>query len=164
MSHSSAAPAAVMHSGNGEPPRRASVPRIAPPPAPFAPDRAGGKPVVLVAEDHADSREALRTLLEAFGYQVVEAVDGCEAVERAREWHPELVLMDLMMPRMDGLEATRVLRADPEMTGTRIVALTAVEGARSSVLEAGCDEMFPKPIDVRRLLQRLPEWVGAGRE
>lgn len=150
-----------MHSGSGDRPRQVAAPRIAPPPSPSAPERPDGRPVVLVAEDHADSREALRALLEAFGYQVVEAVDGQEAVERAREWHPELVLMDVMMPRMDGLAATRALRADPRLAHMRIVALTAVEGARSTVLEAGCDEMFPKPIDVRRLLKLLPEWVGA---
>jgi CheY-like chemotaxis protein len=164
MNPPSATLAAVPHSAPGDRPRQASVPRIAPPPAPRVSGREAGQPVVLVAEDHADSREALRTLLEAFGYRVVEAVDGREAVERARAEHPDLVLMDVMMPRMDGLQATRAIRADPDLAGLRIVALTAVEGARATVLEAGCDELVPKPIDVRRLLERLPGWVGtAGR-
>jgi CheY-like chemotaxis protein len=145
--------------GPADRPSRAQVPRIAPPLAPES-ARDGSPPRVLIAEDHDDSRDALRTLLEAYGYDVLEAADGLQAVEIARARHPQLVLMDLMMPRMDGLAATREIRADPALADVRIVALTALEGVRDQVIEAGGDEMVSKPIDVRRLLQRLPEWVG----
>ena len=72
-------------------------------------------PVILVAEDHLDSRDALKTLLEAVGYDVVVATDGRQAVARALEKHPALILMDMMMPEMDGLAATRTLRQQAEM-------------------------------------------------
>ena len=116
--------------------------------------------MVLVAEDHVDSRDALTTLLDALGYDVLEAPNGRAAVEVARASHPDLILMDLMMPVLDGLAATREIRADPSLAGTRVVALTALEGARPAVMEAGCDDMVAKPIDVRRLMERLPGWVG----
>jgi CheY-like chemotaxis protein len=143
--------------GPPERPRRAQVPRIVRPPEGRAEER---RPLVLLAEDHADSRDALCALLEAYGYEVVQAADGRQAVARARERRPDLVLMDLMMPGMDGLQATRELRADPALAGVRIVALTALESARPDVLEAGGDDLVAKPIDVRRLLARIPEWLG----
>jgi CheY-like chemotaxis protein len=119
--------------------------------------------VILVAEDHPDSRDALRTLLEALGHHVVIAVDGREAVQRARETHPALILMDVMMPGMDGLEATRELRQDPELSEVPIIALTALEGARDRVLAAGCTDYFAKPIDLPAFIKKLDEWVAVGR-
>ncbi len=153
-----ASPDVSSSDGNAERPRRAQVPRISPPLAREGTERA--RPLVLLAEDHEDSRDALRTLLEAYGYDVVEAADGRQAVDLAHATRPDLVLMDLMMPRVDGIQATREIRADATLAGIRIVALTALEGARPRVLEAGCDDMVPKPIDVRKLLERMPEWVG----
>lgn len=123
-----------------------------------SPDVSGGS-TVLIAEDHEDSRDALRTLLEAFGYTVRIAANGFEAVADARAHHPDLILMDMMMPGMDGLEATRTLRADPEFPRIPIVAVTAMEGARERVLEAGCDDWVAKPIDIRAFLARLPVWL-----
>jgi CheY-like chemotaxis protein len=120
-------------------------------------------PSVLIAEDHEDSRDALRTLLEAFGYRVHLAGNGFEAVAEARARRPDLILMDMMMPGMDGLEATRTLRADPDFPRIPIVAVTAMEGARDRVLAAGCDDWVAKPIDIRAFLARLPGWLDAAR-
>lgn len=114
---------------------------------------------ILVAEDHPDSREALRMLLEAFGYQVVLAGNGREAVDRALRTQPELVLMDVMMPEVDGLEATRRLRASAEFRQVPIVALTAMEGAASLSREAGCDDCVAKPIDIRSFLGKIRNWL-----
>ncbi len=118
---------------------------------------------VLIAEDHEDSRDALRTLLEAFGYRVLVAANGVEAVATARAHRPDLILMDMMMPGMDGLEATRILRADASLPHIPIVAVTAMEGARDRVLAAGCDDWVSKPIDIRAFLARLPDWLRPAR-
>ena len=123
---------------------------------------AGGA-TVLIAEDHEDSRDALCTLLEAFGYRVHLAANGYEAVAEARARRPDLILMDMMMPGMDGLEATRTLRSDPDFPRIPIVAVTAMEGARERVLDAGCDDWVPKPIDIRAFLARLPVWLDSAR-
>ncbi len=123
----------------------------------------GGGASVLIAEDHEDSRDALCTLLEAFGYQVHLAANGFEAVAEARARRPDLILMDMMMPGMDGLEATRTLRADPDFPRVPIVAVTAMEGARDRVMEAGCDDWVSKPIDIRAFLARLPGWLDPAR-
>jgi CheY-like chemotaxis protein len=114
---------------------------------------------ILVAEDHADSREAFCTLLEAYGYRVLTARNGREAVEVALAEHPELVLMDLMMPELDGLGATRELRASAAFTQVPILAVTAMEGAVQTSREAGCDALLAKPIDVRALLDAIREWL-----
>ena len=117
-----------------------------------------------MAEDHLDSRDALKTLLEAVGYSVVEANDGREAVALALESHPSLILMDLMMPEMNGLDATRMLRQQEEMRDVPIVALTALEGVRESALEAGCDDYVTKPVDLPNFLRKLEEWLDEGRQ
>lgn len=120
-------------------------------------------PVILVAEDHLDSRDALKTLLEAVGYQVVLANDGRQAVDQALERHPSLILMDMMMPEMDGLDATRALRQRADMQDVPILALTALEGVRETVLEAGCDDYITKPIDLPAFLKKLEQWLAEGR-
>ena len=129
----------------------------------YVPPRANpdAPPVVLIAEDHEDSRDALRTLLDALGYRVLVARNGAEAVEVARAARPDLILMDMMMPAVDGFEATRTLRADPGFREVPIVAITAMEGAREAVFEAGCSDVVVKPIDIRAFLTRMPEWLGA---
>ena len=118
--------------------------------------------VILVAEDHLDSRDALKTLLEAVGYRVVVAIDGRQAIALALEEHPALILMDVMMPEMDGLTAARALRQRPETRDVPIVALTALEGVREKVLAAGCDDYVTKPIDLPIFLKKLEQWLAAG--
>lgn len=145
----------------GDPPSRGRVPEL--PPLPPLVDRTGPAQTVLIAEDHADSRDALKTLLDAFGYVVHEAFNGRDAVEKALTVQPDLVLMDMMMPEMDGFQATRVLRADERFRQVPIIALTAMEGARERVLAAGCNDMVTKPIDVRVFLDRVRTWLASGR-
>jgi CheY-like chemotaxis protein len=117
------------------------------------------RPSILVAEDHTDSREALRILLGATGYEVHTAVDGRDAVEQALALQPDLILMDIMMPVMDGFEATRTLRAAPEFRQSPIIAITAMDGAKELALAAGCSDYLPKPIDVRTFLNKIAEWA-----
>jgi CheY-like chemotaxis protein len=121
-------------------------------------------PRILVAEDNPDSRDALRALLEVYGFRVLEAVDGREAIHRALREAPDLILMDIMMPGMDGLEATRRLRASPEFRQVPIVALTAMAGARELALAAGCDDYLPKPIDIPVLLRTMRDWIRKGHQ
>jgi two-component system cell cycle response regulator DivK len=102
---------------------------------------------VLIAEDDGDVRLAVRQLLEAQGYTCAEAADGGAAVRIARESPPRLVLLDLMMPVVDGFAAAKRLRADPQTRGVRIHCLTALDfpAARRAALDAGCDGFLAKP-------------------
>jgi len=159
LSHAEALPHSASHE---RPPRtRVPVPRMSTvqPPEPGPGERL---PLVLIAEDHEDSRDALRTLLDAFGFRVVEAGNGREAVERALAERPDVILMDMMMPYVDGFQATREIRAVEDLRGVPILAITAMEGARQRVLDAGCDDLVPKPIDVRAFLEQVRAWVRRG--
>lgn len=114
---------------------------------------------ILVAEDHLDSLEAIRTLLEAFGYQVLTAVNGREAVDLALREGPDLILMDIMMPELDGFGATRELRQSASTRLTPIIAVTAMEGAQRLSIQAGADDFVAKPINIRNLLAKVREWL-----
>jgi CheY-like chemotaxis protein len=118
---------------------------------------------ILIAEDHLDSRDAMRALLEAFGYRVLLAANGREAVSIATAQKPDLILMDIMMPRLDGLSATRLLREESVMAQTPILALTAMDNAREPALAAGCDDYLRKPIDVPRFFETVHRWIRDGR-
>ena len=117
-------------------------------------------PTILIAEDHLDSREALGALLEAFGFRVISAVNGAQAVEMARARRPDLILMDIMMPELDGFEATRQLRGIPETCEIPIITLTAMDGARSLALDAGANDFLPKPINSGVLLKKVRSWLS----
>jgi two-component system cell cycle response regulator DivK len=119
----------------------------------------GSSARILLAEDHTDSRDALQALLEAHGYSVFVAMDGRQAIERAESSRPDLILMDVMMPIVDGLAATRHLRGERSFDGVPIVALTAMEGARERAAEAGCDDYITKPIDLPAFFQKVRWWV-----
>ncbi|HEX6588223.1 MAG TPA: response regulator [Longimicrobiales bacterium] len=121
--------------------------------------RVDAVPTILLAEDHLDSRDAMRALLEAHGYRVIEAANGREAVERALEERPDLVLMDIMMPEMDGFEATRVLRSQDLTKRTPIIAVTAMDGAQRLSMQAGADDFIAKPIDTRGLMAKIRNWL-----
>jgi len=116
---------------------------------------------ILIAEDHPDSREALGALLEAFGFEVLLAVNGLEAVDIAHRDHPDLILMDVMMPALDGLEATRQIRASPETRDIPIITLTALDQAREKALDAGANDFLAKPINSRVLFSKLKSWLAA---
>jgi CheY-like chemotaxis protein len=115
---------------------------------------------ILVAEDHLDSREALKELLEAFGFDVIEAVNGRQAVDAALSQSPSLILMDVMMPEMDGVEAIRLLRDTPQTHEIPIIALTAMDGGRELALHAGANDYVGKPVDIRRLIGLVNGWVA----
>lgn len=116
-------------------------------------------PRILIAEDHLDSRDALQSLLEAFGYRVVVAANGREAVDRALAERPNLILMDIMMPELDGFEATRMLRTRAEAANIPIIAVTAMDGARQLSLEAGADDFLAKPVNAKTLLAKIRQWL-----
>jgi CheY-like chemotaxis protein len=118
------------------------------------------RPTILIAEDHVDSREALGALLEAFGFRVVPAVNGREAVELSREATPDLILMDIMMPELDGFEATRQIRGFPATRHIPIITLTAMDGARTLALDAGANDFLPKPINSGALLEKVRGWLN----
>lgn len=114
-------------------------------------DSAGRK--VLLVEDTEDNRQMMRQLLELSGFEVVEAVNGREAVEMALRIQPEIILMDLSLPFIDGLAATRQIRKLPNLESVPIVAVSAHDTAdfHNDALEAGCNAYITKPIDYPEL-------------
>ena len=115
----------------------------------------GGAHKILIVEDHRDSREALKALFEAFGYVVTEATNGRDAIQAALKERPNVILMDIMMPEMDGFDAARRIRAIPDIALTPIIAVTAMEGARELALQAGMSDYVRKPVDIRGLLNKV---------
>lgn len=112
-------------------------------------------------EDYRDAREMMKYLLEFYGYEVFEACDGNEAVQNAKQYHPDLILMDLMMPRMDGLTATRIIRENKSLAGIPIIALTALGNAATDVaIASGCNEVVEKPMDFNRLEPLLNQYLS----
>ncbi|HEV7373682.1 MAG TPA: response regulator [Pyrinomonadaceae bacterium] len=123
-------------------------------------DNGNSPPTVMVVEDFEDNRFMMRRLLEMSGYRVLEAVNGEEAVELARRERPGLILMDLSLPQLDGLAATRRIRQYPELRDVPIVAVSAHDTAdfHADALAAGCNDYVTKPIDfdqLEALLSRL---------
>lgn len=121
---------------------------------------------ILLVEDNEMNRDMLSRRLARRGYDVVVAVDGQEAVDLARSATPDLILMDMSLPVLDGWEATRRIKAAAETAGIPVIALTAhaMSGDREKALEAGCDDYDSKPIDLTRLLGKIEARLGpAGR-
>jgi CheY-like chemotaxis protein len=123
------------------------------------------KAVVLIADDRASSRELLRTVLERSGYEVLEAEDGEQALMQARSGHPDIILLDLQMPGLDGFGVLAELRGDPRFKDLPILALTAsaMRGDREKILEAGFTDYLAKPAGpetlretVARMLRQRP--------
>jgi CheY-like chemotaxis protein len=114
-------------------------------------------PKVLLVEDSEDSRDGLARHLRRKGYETLVAVDGRQGVEMARAEAPDLILMDMSLPVLDGWEATRQLKAAPQTQGIPVIALTAhaMAGDREKALEAGCDDYDTKPVEVARLLAKI---------
>ena len=112
---------------------------------------------ILIAEDRPSSRELIRTVLEGCGYSVAEAVDGRQAVEVARRENPDLLIVDLQMPALDGLVVLAEFRRDERFADVPIVALTAsaMQGDRERALEAGFTEYITKPVNLRFLRQAI---------
>src|SRR5215471_19326568 len=125
----------------------------------------GEKKLLLVVEDFEDSRFMLRKLLEMSGYRVLEASDGEEAVELALKLRPALILMDLSLPKLDGLAATRSIRKHKGFKRVPIVAVSAHDSpeSRDEALAAGCSEYITKPIDFDHLNALLQRFVPAAK-
>ena len=126
-------------------------------------------PLILVVDDYQDAREMYAEYLQFSGFRVAEARNGNEAVAQARSLKPDLILMDLSLPGMDGWEATRVLKADDETRHIPIVALTghALAGASEGARKAGCDSFVTKPclpddlvVEVKRMLNVVKQGQG----
>ena len=114
-------------------------------------------PRILLVEDNEMNRDMLSRRLQRKGYEVLLAVDGAEGVAKARAEMTELILMDVSLPVLDGLEATRQLKADPATSAIPILALTAhaTDDDRAKALAAGCDDYDTKPIELPRLLGKM---------
>ena len=116
---------------------------------------------ILVIEDQEDNRRILRDLLTSVGYEIIEAVTGEEGVALAETGHPDLILMDIQLPGIDGYEATRRVRAHPALRQVPIIAVTsyALSGDDVKAKEAGCDGYVPKPFSPRALLAKIREYL-----
>ena len=116
---------------------------------------------VLIAEDYEDSRCCLKFMLEYYGFDVVEAENGVEAVKEFRQKHPDLVLMDLAMPMMDGLTATKAIRNSEQREHTPIVAVSAFGKALyNEAIQAGCNDLIDKPLDFDSLVPVLNRYIA----
>lgn len=122
-------------------------------------------PRVLIVEDNVENRDMLARRLTRRGYAVAVAEDGPSGVAATRETLPDLVLMDLSLPQLDGWEATRRLKADPATREIPVIALTAHALAedRAKALEAGCDEFDTKPVELERLLAKMTGCLATRR-
>jgi len=118
--------------------------------------------MILIVEDEPKNLILLRDLLQVSGYSTIEATDGKQGVELAKSKKPDLILMDIMMPVMDGLEATRILKADATTSNIPVVALTsyAMKGDEERILKAGCDGYLSKPFDIKELLKQVTEYLS----
>ena len=117
---------------------------------------------ILVVEDNKLNRDMLTRRLERRGYEVAVAEDGQAAIESARTQAPDLVLMDMSLPVLDGWEATRRLKQAPETANIPVIALTAhaMAGDRAKALDAGCDDYDSKPVEFERLLEKMERFLN----
>ncbi len=117
---------------------------------------------ILVVEDNPDNRILIADVLDSMDYEVIIATDGEEGVKKASSDRPDLILMDISLPQMDGLTATRHIKEMPELKHIPIIALTAhaMVGDRERALEAGCDDYASKPIDLKELATKLTHFLG----
>ena len=116
---------------------------------------------VLVVEDCADTRGFMTYLVQSFGYKVLEAKDGFEAVAKAKQFRPNLILMDLSMPKMNGFEATQIIREFEDLRKMPIVAVTALNKDEwGKAIDAGCNEVVTKPVDFQKLKTAVNRHIG----
>src|SRR5262245_14759698 len=117
---------------------------------------------ILVVEDQEDLRGVLRTLLTGSGYEMLEAADGQAGVAKAKADRPDLILMDIQMPIMDGYEATREIRTDPNLKATPVIAVSsfAMKGDEEKARGAGCDHYVTKPYSPIQLLKTVRSFLG----
>jgi two-component system cell cycle response regulator DivK len=118
---------------------------------------------ILLVEDNEMNRDMLSRRLERKGFEVIIAVDGQAGVDMASSTNPDIILMDLSLPVIDGWEATRRIKADSATQGIPVIALTAhaMAGDEQKALDAGCDDYDTKPVDFKRLLGKIDNFLGA---
>ncbi len=116
---------------------------------------------ILIVEDQEDNRAILRDLLSSAGYELIEATNGQEGVELAQQKRPDLILMDINLPVIDGYEATRRIKGDAALIATPVIAVTsyALSGDQAKARRAGCDGYVTKPFSPRQLLAKLREYL-----
>jgi CheY-like chemotaxis protein len=116
-----------------------------------------GQARILVVEDNMDNMTLISDVLQSLDYEVLQANDGEQGIQMTRKEKPDLILMDLSLPRMDGWTATRHIKADPDLMNIPVIALTAhaMVGDRERALEAGCNDYISKPINLRELAVKL---------
>lgn len=121
-------------------------------------------PKILLVEDNEMNRDMLSRRLARSGFEIVIAVDGREGVEKATSERPDLILMDMSLPIMDGWEATRHVKADPGTRAIPVIALTAhaMSVDRDKAMAAGCDDFDTKPVDLPRLLEKIRALLPGG--
>ena len=117
---------------------------------------------ILVVEDHEENRRILRLLLAKDGYEVVEAVTGEEGIAMAQSLRPDLILMDIQLPGVDGYEATRRIKANPALRAIPLIVVTsyALSGDDAKAFAAGCDAYIAKPVNLRTLLAKVREFLS----
>ena len=116
---------------------------------------------ILVVEDQEDNRQIIRDLLSATDYEIMEAESGEQALEAMAKQRPDLILMDIQLPGIDGYETTRRIKADPALRSITIIAVTsyALGGEEQKARAAGCDEYVPKPYSPRQLLAKIRQYL-----
>ncbi|GLI21966.1 MULTISPECIES: response regulator [Xanthobacter] len=117
---------------------------------------------VMIVEDNELNMKLFHDLLEAHGYRTVETRSGVEAVELARANRPDLIIMDIQLPEISGLDVTRKLKADPELRAIPVVAVTAfaMKGDEERIRAGGCEAYLSKPISVARFLETVRQYTG----
>jgi two-component system cell cycle response regulator DivK len=117
--------------------------------------------LILVVEDHEDNRQIIRDLLSTQDYELAEAENGVEALAAVAKQKPDLILMDIQMPIMDGYETTRRIKADPATNGIPIIAVTsyALTGDEQKARDAGCDDYVAKPYSPRQLMAKIRQYL-----
>ena len=120
---------------------------------------------VLVVEDNEMNRDMLSRRLTRRGFQVIFAVDGQQGVDLARSERPDIILMDMSLPVIDGWEATRRVKSDDATRGVPVIGLTAraMAGDREKAIEAGCDDYDTKPVELERLIGKMQRLLGGGK-
>ena len=121
---------------------------------------------ILIVEDEPQNRKLFKDVLQYRGFAVLEARDGREGVSLARQHRPDLILMDIQMPIMDGISATRILKQDSITQDIKVVALTAnaMPGDREKILEAGCQDYISKPFRLHEFLEKIREYLPENPE
>ena len=111
---------------------------------------------ILIVEDYEDTRSFMKFIVESYGYRVIEASDGIEAVDRFKQFHPDLILMDISLPVVDGLIAAKTIREFGDSEKVPIIAVTAFGKLYyKQAMEAGCDELIDKPVDFEMLFRGI---------